>query len=107
MKVFQILNGFCYCDVTAKHKTLASTVGRYAPDILFVEAPDYVFESWGYDETAEGEARFIKPTPPEGWLYDDETGTFYPEGELPERERPTYEELMEAYNILIGGNANE
>ena len=105
MKVFQILNGFCYCDMTAKHPTLESTVGRYAPNIVFVETPDYEFESWGYDDTQEGEERFIKPTPPEGWLYDDETGTFYPEGELPQNERPTYEELMEAYTILTGGEA--
>lgn len=78
MKVFQILNGFCHWDATAKHPTLESTKGRYAPDIKFVEAPDYVFESWGYDETQTGDDRFIQPEPPEGWEYDPNTGTFYP-----------------------------
>ena len=79
MKIFQILNGFCHWDATRKHPTLESTIGKYAPDILFVEAPDYVHEGCGFDETAEGDARFIIPTPPKGWLYDEATGTFYPE----------------------------
>lgn len=74
MKIFQILNGFCHWDATALHPTLKSTRGRYAPDIVFVEAPDCVFEGWGY---ADGE--FIRPEPPSGWVYDDATGTFYPE----------------------------
>ena len=78
MKIFQILDGICYYDATPVHPTLADTVGKYPPSVIFVEAPDYVFEHWGYDETKTGDERFIKPTPPEGWYYDDETGTFKP-----------------------------
>jgi len=77
MKIMQIFNGLCHWDATAKHPTLESTEGLYAPDIQFVEAPDYVREGWGFEPTAEGDARFIEPTPPEGWGYDRETGTFY------------------------------
>ena len=99
MKIFQIKDGFCHYDATPVHPTLISTVGKYAPNIVFVEAPDYVFESWGYDETKEGDERFIKPIPPEGWLYDDATGTYYPEDyEEPEPE-PTADELLK---ILAG-----
>lgn len=76
MKIFQILNGFCHYDATPIHPTLEDTVGKYAPDIVFVEAPDYVFEGWGYDETKEGDARFIQPTAPEGWEYNVATGGF-------------------------------
>lgn len=76
MKIFQILGDFCHYDATPIHPTLADTEGKYAPDIVFVEAPDYVFEGWGFDSTKEGEARFLKPIPPEGWYYDDETGQF-------------------------------
>ena len=79
MKIFQIFRGFCHWDATAIHPTLAATNGLYAPNIKFVEAPDFVREGWGFDETAEGDERFIEPTPPEGWLYDRETGTFYPD----------------------------
>lgn len=78
MKIFQILDGICYYDATPVHPTLADTVGKYPPSVIFVEAPDYVFEHWGYDETKTGDERFIKPTPPEGWYYDDENGTFKP-----------------------------
>lgn len=78
MKVFQILNEFVYYDATPLYPTAEEAAKHYAPDIVFVDAPDYVFEGWGFDESAEGDARFIKPTPPPGWGYDDETGTFYP-----------------------------
>lgn len=76
MKIFQILDGICYWDATAVHPMLESTVGRYPPDVLFVEAPDYVFENWGFDGTKAGYAKFIQPTAPAGWKYNTETGNF-------------------------------
>ena len=88
-KIFQIVNGMCHW--LTPFKSLGETVNKFPADCLFVEAPDYVHESWGYqDKDAEGneiigDDRFIKPTPPEGWLYDDETGTFYPEEEAANR----------------------
>ena len=76
MKVFQILNGRCHWQTP--FKSLAETVGRFPADCIFVEAPDYVNEQWGFDETEIGDDRFIKPVPPEGFIYDDETGQMYP-----------------------------
>lgn len=84
MKVFQIEANICYWDATRQFPTKESTIGYFPPDLVFVEAPDYVFEGWGY---VDGE--FIKPTPPEGWLYDEKTGTFYQEGTLAPSEKPT------------------
>lgn len=78
-KCFKIEHGICYPDATKNFPTAASTIGYFQPDWLFVDAPDYVFEGWGYDHDAVGDDRFVKPVPPEGWLYDDLTGTFYPE----------------------------
>lgn len=98
MKIFQIFQGFCHWDATKKHPTLESTIGRYAPDVIFVEAPDNVFEGWGFDETLEGDARFVQPTPPDGWLYDKETGTFYPEKV---KEEPSVEEKAAAIEAKI------
>lgn len=90
MKIFQVLNNVCHWDATAVHPNIESTRGRYAPNIHFVEAPDYVFGGWGYDDTQIGDARFIKPELPEPaewidehtgqtyhWAYDDSTGTYY------------------------------
>lgn len=78
MKVFQIVNGFCYYDASRLHESVASIPeGLYPPNLLLVDAPDYVREGWGYDATQEGDDRFIEPTPPEGWAYDRDTGTFY------------------------------
>lgn len=96
MKIIQIFDGLCYWDATSRHPTLESTVGKYSPEVTFVEAPDNVFEGWGYDETASGDARFIKPTPPKGWLYDWETGTFYPEDTPKPGTQPTVEEQIQA-----------
>lgn len=103
MKVFQIFKGFCHWDATEQFPTIESTIGKFTPDTLFVEAPDYVFEGWGYDSRYEGDARFIKPVPPDGWLYDDETGTFYPEYELPPSDRPSYEDLLTMYSAIERG----
>ncbi len=80
MKIFQVFNGLCYYDLTQICPTLADTFDKYPHSLCFVEAPDYVFEGWGFDESKTGDERFIKPTPPEGWLYDDATGCFYQEG---------------------------
>lgn len=96
MKVFQILGGFCHWDATFQFPTIESTVGLFEPSIVFVEAPDYVFEGWGYDETQEGDARFIQPEPPEGWLYDPETGTFYDPNYTPPTEKTVWDEMAEA-----------
>ena len=104
MKIFQILGGFCHWDATAKHTTLQSTVGKYAPNITFVEAPDTVFESWGYDDTKTGNARFIQPTAPEGWAYDPDTGTFYPtDPEIIESMKSEEQKALE----LLGVEYNE
>lgn len=74
MKVFQVINNICYWDATSQFPTKKSTLGFFPPDLLFVEAPDYVFQNWKY---INGE--FIQPIPPDGYLYDPETGDFYPE----------------------------
>ena len=80
MKVFQILGGFCHWDATETLGKSENAAGRFPDDVIFVDAPDFVREGWGYDASADGDERFIRPEVPEGWLYDDMTGTFYPEG---------------------------
>ena len=104
MKIFQIVNGICYYDATPVHPALADTVGKYPPDVLFVEAPDIVREGWGYDETQTGDARFIQPTPPAGWQYDEDTGTFY-QGELysPHKQRKIDEMNQACANAITAG----
>lgn len=76
-KIFQILHGRCHWQTP--FTSLAETTGRFPADCIFVEAPDYVNEQWGFDETEVGDDRFIKPVPPAGFIYDDDTGMMYPE----------------------------
>lgn len=101
MKVFQVENGFCYWQ-TPYQKLSEIPEGKYPAAVQFVEAPDHVMESWGYKD-----GEFIKPTPPEGWLYDDKSGTFYPEGQIPPSEQQTLEQrvayLENLMNAMTGG----
>ena len=96
MKVFQIFSGFCYYDATQLYPTAAEAANHYASTTKWVDAPDYVFEGWLYDETKTGDERFIQPKAPEGWLYDPGTGTFYQEGETPPDRQPAPEDDINA-----------
>lgn len=51
--------------------------GTFPQELLsqLIEVPDHVFIGWGYVDGV-----LIKPLAPEGFLYDDGTGTFYPVG---------------------------
>lgn len=93
-KVFQIVDNIVHHQLT--NHTLEQAIETFPPDLIFVEAPNYVFEGWGY---LQGE--FIKPVAPEGFVYDDTTGTFYKEGEPlvtiipPEELSANYRKLQE------------
>ena len=101
MKIGQIENGFVHWDASPVVPDMEWAANHYAPNIAFVEAPDYVFEGWAFDEDKEGDERFIKPVPPEGWLYDDATGTFYLEEEEPEPKNNILEnEIVKTVNTI-------
>lgn len=81
MKIVQVENGFVHWDASPVVPDLEWAAAYYAPNIVFVEAPDYVFEGWAYDEDKEGDARFVQPIAPEGWVYDKTNGSFRREKE--------------------------
>ena len=70
MKIFRIENDMCVSEVFG-FPTLASAQEFFkAAKLNLVEAPDHVFEGWGY---VNGE--FIQPTPPsENFAYDPDSG---------------------------------
>ena len=107
MKIFQTKNGFMYKDIS----NLQDQFGVLnIPELYAVETPDYVFEGWGYDESAEGDARFIQPEAPAGWLYDEATGTFYQEGTPKPGTAPTADErlaALEAALLAVLGGADD
>ena len=90
MKIVNIFSGFVYKDYSRELKTLEDAKSKYSSNMIFVEAPDYVFEGWGYDESKTGDERFVKPIAPNGWLYDDDTGTFYKELSNREKRKEFY-----------------
>ena len=77
MKVVQIFNGQVHCDLSNLYNTAEEGSKHYAPNILLVDAPNYVFPGWGYNSSLEGNERFIQPSVPEGFEYDIETGTVW------------------------------
>lgn len=99
MKIVQIENGFVHWDATPQVPSLDYAKTHYASNIIFVEAPDYVFEGWAYDETLDGDDRFVKPIPPEGWLYNDKNGAFYQEADL-SIERPLVQLAKTIVNVV-------
>lgn len=82
-KIFQVVDGRCHWRVPPPD-TLESIRSKFPPDCQFEETPDCVMEQWGFDESKEGDDRFIRPETPPGWKYDEETGTMYPEEIEPE-----------------------
>ena len=106
MKVFQIIDGFCHWDATEIFGKAGNAAEMFPEDVIFVDAPDFVSEGWGYDASADGDERFIRPEAPEGWLYDDVTGTFYPEdGIKPSELAKTPAQLAEENLVLKKRNA--
>lgn len=102
MKIMQIENGFVHWDATRDVPDLNWAKEHYASNIVFVEAPDYVFEGWSFDETLEGDARFVVPTAPEGWHYDIDLGTFVQDGYEPPPKPPSAIEnaILDAINMV-------
>ena len=76
MKIFQISSNLCHYDMTHLYSSIEVARSKYPPTVQIVEAPDYVFEGWSFDPNENGDDRFIKPTAPDEWEYDDATGTF-------------------------------
>lgn len=94
MKVFQIVGGICHWHAR-EYGTAAEAAPFFSAECEFVDAPDEVHEGWGYMD-----GMFIKPTPPEGFLYDDATGTFYDENGAPPTPTRTNEELSAENKLL-------
>ena len=80
MKVFQIVGNICFKDITRlyNHHDLSKITALH-----YEIAPDHVFANWGFDPDKEGDERFVKPIPPEGFIYNEENGCFEPENPDP------------------------
>lgn len=109
MKIFQIYGSQTHCELTHKYSNADEARKHYASNVQIEDAPDYVFLGWKFDATKEGDARFIKPTPPEGWVYDEKTGTFWNVEQTRQTERTskhaeTTNDTMEALRKIRAGD---
>ena len=74
MKIFQIINKITYADFSS-HSSIANIPDKTYPETVMeqlVEAPDHVFLGWAYINN-----EFVQPVTPEGFAYDEKTGTYY------------------------------
>ena len=70
MKIFMIENEMCISEMRGFPNLETAKDFFKAAKLHLVEAPDYVFEGWGY---VDGE--FIQPTPPnDNFAYDPDSG---------------------------------
>ena len=99
MKIFLIRNNFVHYDMTRLYSSVDVARTKYPATTQIVEAPDYVFEGWGFNPNENGNDRFIKPTPPEGWVYDEATGTFYNPSSLVEIELAELKSQLNQNNV--------
>jgi len=68
-KVFDVMDNRLH-HYYPEYASVEDTAGLFADNIKFVDAPDWCYEGYGYLPDEEGDARFVKPELPEGWVYD-------------------------------------
>jgi len=107
VKVFDILDNRLH-HYYPEYASIEDTIGKFADNIVFVEAPDWCFEGYGFYPEGEGDARFIKPELPEGWVYDMNGNPSLPES-FREMERNILkkkadEDLFIALNKVFDGD---
>lgn len=69
-KVFLIVDNHCQREYP-EYENAYDASKNFAPNMLFVDAPDYVWPGWGFDPDKEDDERFVRPELEEGWIYDE------------------------------------
>lgn len=71
MKIMEILDGRCH-HIYHEFDSMEQAREAYPDEAIeLVEAPDNVWEGYGYDPSKKGDDRFIRPLLSEGWEWDD------------------------------------
>lgn len=77
MKLFDVVDNEIHAEYTGMYENAEEASKHYAPNIVFVDAPNWVFPGFGFDPSRSGDDRFIEPTSDSpGWVYYG-NGTFW------------------------------
>jgi len=108
-KIFDVLDNRLH-HYYPEYQSIEETIGLYADNIKFVEAPDWCYEGYGYLPDAEGDDRFIRPALPEGMVYDQNGNPTDPESyRRVEREQLISQadaDLFEALNAIFDNDTS-
>ena len=107
MKIYDIENGHTHHEYR-QFSSLKEAYEVYPETLELVEAPDWVLPGYGYDPTAEGDARFIRPELSEGWEYDSNGYPWNPtaqrEAERKRLHEATTNDTLEALRKIRAGD---
>lgn len=78
MKVVEIVDNTVH-KVYEQYASLAEARQYYASNIHLEEAPDDVFEGWGFNPNVSGDARYAKPSLLDGFEFDENGNIWHPE----------------------------
>jgi len=103
IRVVQILNSRIHLIFPdGQYKNAAQARKFYHKSIQLEDAPLWVQIDYPYDGSKSGDDRYTRPTVPEGWRLDEESGTLYNPSVTRESERTAiYAELDgESINLI-------
>lgn len=107
-KVFDVVDGRLYHHYT-EYSSAEETIGLYADNIVFVDAPDWCYGGCYYFPDKEGDARFAEP-PPEPLQLDENGNPYDPESyRRVEREQLISQadaDLFEALNAIFDNDTS-
>lgn len=111
MKLFDVVDNEIHAEYTGMYENAEEASKHYAPNIVFVDAPNWVFPGFGFDPSKNGDDRFIEPTTDTpGWVYDG-NGTFWnPEqtriNERRDKHAETTNDTMQALRKIREGDTS-
>ena len=109
MKVVEIVNKRVHREYW-EYQTAEEAQKHFAQNIHFENAPDWVWEGYGFDASKTGDDRFIRPALSEGWVYNEDGLPWNPEyartGEREQMHAETTNDTLQALRKIREGDTS-
>lgn len=108
-KVVEILYGRVH-KIYPQYDSKDEAYGHFSNSIHFEDAPDNIWEGFGFDPSKEGDERFTRPPLSDGWAYDEDNHPWNPEAhrasERKQKHSETTDDTMQALRKLREGDTS-